>query len=198
MAFISISFLHIFIIIFIFSKSITRNKTHIFSESIIKFKEKDFRYVNFANNSNGDMVFYSNAYPNNKTRLFYGFKKNGRPFFKNEEYFYTFESKILEQKKFESKIIFIKPNNTCQKEYLMSVGKEKSIVEIYDFDKYRMYEKSIEQFSNLDVVLSYKNEAFFIKNNYNENFYLFGFTYKYHNDEDHFFLVYNYINLIFH
>ena len=187
MGFISISFFHIFIIIFIFSKSITRNKTDLYSKSIIKFEEKDFRYVNFATNSNGDMVFYSNAYPNNKKRLFYGFKKNGRPFFKNEEYFYTIESKILEQRKFESKIIFIKPNNTCNKEYLMSVGKENSTVEIYDFDKDIIYEKLIEQFSNLEIVLSYKNEAFFIKKNSNENFYLFGFTYKNINDGDKFY-----------
>ena len=40
-----------------------------------------FRYINFGIYSNGDMVIGTTVYPGNTTRIFYGIKNNGRPFF---------------------------------------------------------------------------------------------------------------------
>ena len=61
--------------------------------NIIYFKEEDFLYLSFANYSNGDMIFSSTAKSQNEKRIFYGFKKNGRPFFQNEtSYFYSMNS----------------------------------------------------------------------------------------------------------
>ena len=180
MEFISISFLNIFIIIFIFSISIETNRNN-----IIKINKQKFRYVNFAKNSKGDMIFYSTALEEyNNQRLFYGFKKDGRPLFENANYFKIIISNIPCQKKYESKIIFIKPNSSCENEYLMSVGKESSTVEIYDFDNNIIYRKPIERFSNLKTILSFRNEAFLL-NNYS-NYYLFGFTFGDDNEVLHF------------
>ena len=43
------------------------------------------RYVNFASCYNGDMILQSNTYPITKTRIFLGFKKNGRGFFLDKQ-----------------------------------------------------------------------------------------------------------------
>ena len=182
----SISSLQIFIIIFIIPKSIERNETHLFSNNIIILDGYNLRYVNFAQNSEGDLIFYSTAYPNSTLRAFYGLKNNGRPFFKNELYSYSLNSKIL-QDKFESKILFIKPNNNCNKEYLISVGKINSYVEIYDFDSDTIYEKLINDFSVLDFIQSYRNEGIFLQTNNSGNYYLFGFTSNFYYGENTFY-----------
>ena len=74
--------LHFF---YIYIQCIEYNKSII--NNIILF-EKDFRYLSFATYSNGDMIFSSTAYPKTNKRIFYGTKKNGRPFFKNETSFF--------------------------------------------------------------------------------------------------------------
>ena len=178
MELISISFYHIFIFICIFLKSIERNKTDMYLNNIIILNGYQLRYVNFANNSNGDMIFYSTACPNTTQRAFYGFKKNGRPLFQNESnYNNSINATIRNQRKYESKTIFIKPYFNCPKEYLMSVGKENSSVEIYDIDNRKIYEKSINSFSNLEVQ-SFRNEAIFLQSNNTGNYYLFGFAFN--------------------
>ena len=180
------SFLQIFIIIFIIYKSIERNQTHLFSNNIIILDGYNLRYVNFAQNSEGDLIFYSTAYPNSTLRAFYGLKNNGRPFFKNESYSYSLNSKIS-QDKFESKILFIKPYSNCDKEYLISVGKINSYVEIYDFDSDTIYEKLINDFSVLDFIQSYRNEGIFLQTNNRGNYYLFGFTSNFYYGENTFY-----------
>ena len=40
--------------------------------NIIKIGDRDFRYVNFATYSNGDMLVETTAYPGNKFRYFFG------------------------------------------------------------------------------------------------------------------------------
>ena len=98
MEYISFSFFHLFIITIIFFKSFARNKTNIYSINIIKFNQKYFRYVNFAENSKGDLIFYSTATVYNTSRLFYGLTKNGRPLFENNSYFHILKSRFLQKK----------------------------------------------------------------------------------------------------
>ena len=169
-------------IIFIFSESIERNKTHIYSNNIITLNETKLRYVNFASNSKGDMIFYSTAYPKTNLRAFYGFKNNGRPFFKNENYFNSINSYIdQDQEKYESRIFFLEQNSR-REEYLISVGKANSYVEIYDFDSNSIkYNKKINEFYDLlpeNPVISLRNEAILLDKNTSGNYYLLGFTYK--------------------
>ena len=49
--------------------------------SVVWIGDKDFRYVNFANYSNGDMVVETTAKPASSNRMFYGLKQNGDYFF---------------------------------------------------------------------------------------------------------------------
>ena len=112
--------------------------------NIIYFKEEDFLYLSFANYSNGDMIFSSTAKSQNEKRIFYGFKKNGRPFFQNEtSYFYSMNSTKLKdwEKKFESDSIVIKLSDGSEKEYLLSTGNKESYAEIYDFEEDKVYKK---------------------------------------------------------
>ena len=111
-----------------YNKSIINN--------IILF-EQDFRYLSFANYSNGDMIFSSTAIPKTEKRIFYGIKNKGRPFFKNEiSYFYSINStkEIDSEEKLESESLVIKLSDRSEKEYLISTSKVNSYVEIYDFE----------------------------------------------------------------
>ena len=125
---------------------IDMNSTTILN-NIINIGREKFRYVNFASYSNGDMVFLTTAYLDvgninpQKTRIFYGFKKNGRPLL-NGSYFYSFEMNvtneikeineinetnktILYRNKYEGESLVIREsrNITDKKEYLMSLSK---------------------------------------------------------------------------
>jgi hypothetical protein len=111
-----------------------------YNESIINniiLFEQDFRYLSFANYSNGDMIFSSTAIPKTEKRIFYGIKNKGRPFFKNEiSYFYSINStkEIDSEEKLESESLVIKLSDRSEKEYLISTSKVNSYVEIYDFE----------------------------------------------------------------
>ena len=52
--------------------------------NIIWIGDKDFRYINFANYSNGDMIIETTSYPGNSKRMFYGLKNNGEYLFQKE------------------------------------------------------------------------------------------------------------------
>ena len=51
--------------------------------NIIRIGDKDFRYVNFANYSNGDMIVETTSCPGKSKRMFYGIQSNGRALFTN-------------------------------------------------------------------------------------------------------------------
>ena len=60
--------------------------------NIIWIGEKDFRCVNYAKYSNGDMIIETTSSPANRRRLFYGLKQNGRIFFeKNNSNYFSME-----------------------------------------------------------------------------------------------------------
>ena len=150
--------------------------------NIIYFNEFNFKYLSFADYSNGDMIFSSTADLQTEKRIFYGFKKNGRPFFKNEtSYFYSMSSpkKINSEQKFESDSLVIKLNDGSEKEYLLSTGNKESFCEIYDFEKNKIYKKSMEKFSNNNNYFgSFRNMGIFLFSNSSNHYYLFGFTIK--------------------
>ena len=53
--------------------------------NIIWIGDKGFRYINFANYSNGDMIIETTSNPGNSKRMFYGLKNNGEYLFKQKE-----------------------------------------------------------------------------------------------------------------
>ena len=116
----------------------------------ISSEKESLNYINFASYSNGDLIFQSITFPNTNTRTFIGLKKNGRGFFRNivsnkEDYYCLMnaEQNLTKYGKYESENIVIKlggeENN--EKEYLLSVSKEDSYIEIYDFDNHIIAQK---------------------------------------------------------
>jgi hypothetical protein len=159
-----------------------------YNESIINniiLFEQDFRYLSFANYSNGDMIFSSTAIPKTEKRIFYGFKMNGRPFFQNEtSYFYSINStkEIDSEGKLESDSLVIKLSDGSEKEYLISTGKVDSYVEIYDFENNEIYKKPINIFTNHSYVGSFRNMGIFLSSNSSDHYYLFGFAIRENDD----------------
>ena len=152
--------------------------------NVIKAGGKDSRYVSFASNQNGDLIFSTFSFPKSTKRIFYGIKSDGRPLFKNkinEECY----SKILNSTnnslfsyEYESLIIKLSGNNNTCKEYLLTVGKSKSNAEIYDFDNNEIYDKDIASFAKNQEVASFRNLAIFFYSEGNNYYYLFGFILK--------------------
>ena len=119
---------------------------------IIFVGEKDYRYLNFLNLSNGDMIFQTTAYPEKYKRIYYALKNNGRGYFieenSNEETpFYSFNCSYLY--KFESENIIFVYN---QKEYFLSMGRLYSDTEIFDFEH-----KSIIAQNETELLLNFRN-----------------------------------------
>ena len=139
------------------------------------------RYVSFASFSNGDMILQIGTFPNSYFRIFIGFQKNGRCLFKNHSaYHYLFhaEQDIDIYEKYESENIVIRPSgnkNNKSKEYLMSVSKMNSFVEIYDFENDKIYQKILYDFSKMKYIDSYQNMAIPLFSNTSDYYYLFGF-----------------------
>ena len=79
--------------------------------------------------------------------------------------------------KYESKNVVIRESNNGinTKEYLLSIPKENSYAEIYDFDNNLIYDKTLKNFSLLKTVDSFRHEAIPLKSNNNEYNYLFCF-----------------------
>ena len=147
--------------------------------NIINIKREYFRYVNFATYSNGDMIFVTNAYKKGdsiqNTRIFYGIKKNGRPLF-NDSYFYSTEinGQLAEDGKWESESLVVKESGNSKKEYLMSLGKDNSVVEIYNFINGKIYSKQLQNFLN-NTIVSFRHAFISLFSNDSNYFYLLGF-----------------------
>ena len=71
----------IFIISFLILLSFTKIIRTQELTSIITISDKDFKYINFANYSNGDMIIEITSNPGSPKRMFYGLKKKRRIFF---------------------------------------------------------------------------------------------------------------------
>ena len=150
--------------------------------NIITFETTNMRYVHFASYSNGDMILQGTTYPESNIRNFIGFKKNGRSLFKDkltnkDNYFYSINANQTFQGKDESTNIVIKlsGNQTNKKEYLMSISKERSYVEIYDFENGKIYQKLLNDFVKMKYISSYQHVAIPLFSDNNDYYYLFGF-----------------------
>ena len=103
--------------------------------NIICIGDNNFRYVNFATFSNGDMIVETTAIPGSAKRKFYGIKSNGEPLFDNQQYFATIEVSNQHEpdnERYEGEIFIAVIGD---KEYLVSVAKgDNRYTELYDFD----------------------------------------------------------------
>ena len=151
--------------------------------NIIKVGDLNFRYINSATNSNGDIILLISSNPPSCVRKFYGLKNNGRFYFNNkgfESQFFSFNINGEEnddQRKYEGEILFIElsnnNNNINNKEYLLSIAKWEAYTELFDFTEgdYN-FMKSSEFFQS--YIYSLKN-SFFKLNQKDDgiNYYIF-------------------------
>ena len=189
--FFNFSFFHVIIYFsnFLFKESLSScNFISTNLTSIINAGPQYFRYINFANYSNGDMVFLANSYkPNDtiqNTRVFYGLTKNGRPLF-NDSYFYSINMsyEVKENGKYESESLVVKESGNNKKEYLMSFSKCDTFAEIYNFNNGNIYKKFLYDFvNNVNSVnrsdfniKSFRHVFISLFSNDSNYFYLLGF-----------------------
>ena len=125
--------------------------------NIIKIGDKNFRYINIANYSNGDLIVETTAIPGSSKRMFYGIKNNGRGFFKNKidnkmTSYYSIEAKDQtgnnNNQRLESEVFIatINGGKNNGKEYLVSIGKGEGYTELYDFENDLIYQSPTTDF----------------------------------------------------
>ena len=132
------------------------------------------------------MVFETTKYKYDTIRIFYGLKNNGRGFFinnktKEEDYYYQMyvKDQTYADEKCESANLVIKESNgNNSMEYLISIPKEKTYVEIYDFDNNSIYQKYIDDFTKKSSIYSFRHAVIPLKPNNFQYYYLFGFIAK--------------------
>ena len=162
-------FLNILIQFFILLSSNKLLKSHKIT-NIIWIGDKDFRYVSFANYSNGDMVVETTSNPSSSKRMFYGLKQNGEYFFNKNGISTPFSSLDSENgEKLESEIFAIKVADT-NKEHLVSISMNDEYCELYDFEHNRISKVNASEFLNISMtsigkantlVISEKNYAIY-------------------------------------
>ena len=150
--------------------------------------DRNYRYINIASSSNGDMIIGTTSYPGTTKRIFYGLKQNGRPFFKdketNEETFHYSKEVVGEdysEGKYESESIIIKHSNTG-KEYFLSVSKMSCYAEMFDLDNDEVHFHPSYYFAAGLFIVSIRNTffSFATQNEYDNNYYyFFGFIATY-------------------
>ena len=154
--------------------------------NIIQIGGLNYRYINFASFSNGDMVVETTCYPGEPKRYFYGLKSNGRPFFtdkttKEETPYYVIETngQNNHKGKYESEPMIIKSSESGSgngKEYYLSVSKLECYAELFDFDNNAIYYKSLKQFTGKQIVKTFRHAFFPYQGSSNKYYYFFGFT----------------------
>ena len=142
---------------------------------IFSFDSNHFRAGHFAFNSNNDLFI---EYSYDRYRLFFGLKKNGNFFFKdnnnNEIPTKTIELNGIDYKRFEAKNIFVSIKNN-NKEYLFSTGEDKTISELYNIDTFEYKINKTEYFFGNTISSSVFTLLELKYNNYKE--YLIAYMY---------------------
>ena len=106
-----------------------------FLNNLMNLGEMSFRYFNFIQFSNGDLILETSSFPPNNKRIFFGLKNNGRFYFKNETNeetpFYFLIADNENESKFESGNSIIISDG---KEYFLSIGRLDTYTELFDFE----------------------------------------------------------------
>ena len=126
--------------------------------NIIIIGELNFRFINFASYSNGDFVVETTPCPgtDRTKRNFYGLTSTGRDFFLNnneETPFYSIKAQGQdnEGKKYQSVNFIIKLNEENQdKEFILSITKDKGYMELYDFEHDKIYQRQTKSITQME------------------------------------------------
>lgn len=119
--------------------------------NIIILKEEKLKYFDFILSPDGDFLFYSHPSPSNNKRIFYGLKKNGRYYFKdennNEEIpIFNLTTDINKGNKADSFNSFFIANNG--KKLILSLSNQDSYSEVFDLDGKKIYSKTTNNLFN--------------------------------------------------
>ncbi len=146
--------------------------------NIIRIGDLDFRYINFATFSNGDMIVETSACPSNETRMFYGLDTDGRGLFNSNSGTRKTPYYIIEandqpgntpRSRYEAENVIVTINEGTDKgkEYLVTFPKTTQYIELYLFDENVINQK---QFKTLfgNEMENFRGSAFtYILNNVN-------------------------------
>ena len=146
--------------------------------NILPVSYSDYIYVDIIIMSNGDLLIETSSYPEQNKRIFYGLKKNGRPYFKDKETLKETPNYSIDTlySRFESFISNIKLNGTNDdKEYIISIPKDADKnFELYNFENNTVYEKNIRDILKDLNVISYRGSV--LKLNLTNNYYILGIS----------------------
>ena len=163
----------------------TKIKTQWINNLII-FGDRSYRYISYGIYSNEDLVIETTCFPQQPKRMFYGIKKNGRPFFKNKinnEYTPFYSKNISGDKNLSLEstgaIIKLSNNENNGKEYYLSLSKMQGNAELFDFENDEVYVKKIEEFTTMIGIYSLSHTFFSLSSIEQEYYYIFGFL-SYH------------------
>mgnify|MGYP003571295984 CR=1 FL=1 len=150
--------------------------------SVIWVGEKNFRYINIATYSNGDLIVETTSNPGTPQRVFYGLKRNGQNFFNDSGIFTPYYSTNVSEQddnsgnvRYEAEL-FTAINKQDQKEYLISIPRYRQYMELFDFNNKTIYQAQAKNKILGSRMVSYKQSA----NNYtsddNESYIIFSYA----------------------
>ena len=142
--------------------------------SFVKFTDPQPDYITLCTTPNGNLISSASMY--GKTlKYYYGLKKNGRPYFYNNNEETLFAESDSDQGRSESIIFGIKLNGSnYDKEYIISFGKDNSNFELNDFenkDKQVYYQDVKEFFQTTD---NFFQRASIFKLKSEDDYYIIG------------------------
>ena len=139
----------------------------------------NYIYFNVLTTKNDDLIILISTYPAANERLFYGFTKDGRGYFKeNGQETNIYLMKIqspTDIMRFESESFMVKLKSTSEtKEYIMDFGKTPQLLQLYDLENRSALTQEISSvFSDLGTTLQTIGAKLkFTSSNY--NYYLIG------------------------
>ena len=122
--------------------------------NIIQVGDKNYRYLNFISTSKNETFFETSDHPGSDQRIFFGIKEDGSPYFEDSNGIkkYIIKKQIPDnEKKYESEAGFIKINsediNYKDKEYIITIGKADSNIEIFNFNN---IDEEVQKFKTKD------------------------------------------------
>ena len=112
--------------------------------NIIYFSDKNWEYINPMTSQNNDLIVLLSTFPESNERLLYGITSEGRGYFNESEIHKMEINDPNVTGRFESEAFMVKLlGSTDNKEYILSFGKAKQFMEIYDIENEKIYFKPI-------------------------------------------------------
>ena len=148
--------------------------------NFIVFGNSTYRYINFATFEIGDMIVETTCFPKANKRMYFGLKKNGRPYFtKNGENIFTSVDILNDNNgKLEAEGEIIKLSTDEGIEYFMSISKIECNAEITDFSygsKGKIYYKPVRDLTDIYQTTSLRHAFIPLESTSPNYYYLFGF-----------------------